>query len=402
MERLEELLTEGLNNEQVTEKIAAGQVNGDAGVKTRSYGQIVRSNLLSLFNLVNVILLVCIIISGSLKNALFFLMVIWNFGIGVFQEIRAKKTIEKLSLISSPKAQVLRDGQLISIPSRDIVLGEIMKLSSGAQICCDCVILKGSCQVNESMLTGESEPVSKKEGDHLLSGSFVSQGSVFACAEHVGSDNYVNRITAAAGSMNKKESVIMHSVKAIVRVVTICIVPLAALLVWNNFFRLDLGFSSAMVKTVAAVSSMIPGGLVLLVSIVLAVSVVRLAVHNTLVQDLYSVEYLARVDTLLLDKTGTITDGRLSVEEILNVADDRENGDALSLLKIYADCTEDSNSTIEAVREYIGAERTADSTAGAAGSFAGGSEYLTDGSAVAAAGNFLCVPFSMKRVLTHG
>ena len=347
-------LNTGLTAEQIREKTQAGQINGEQLVKTKSYSRIIRDNLFTLFNLINVILLVCILISGSYKNALFFLVVIWNFLIGTIQEIRAKKTIDKLTLLSLPRVYALRDGKVEEIQVKDIVLGEIMQLKDGCQICADAVVLQGSCQVNESLLTGESVPILKKEGDHLLSGSFLISGRVLAEAEHVGADNYVNKITQDAKYFKKPDSVIMKSVRMIVKVLAIAIIPLAGLQVWNNFFRTPTDFSADMVRTVATVSSMIPGGLVLLVSIVLAVSVVRLSVHKTLVQDLDCVENLARVDMLLLDKTGTITEGVLRVEQVTAIEGGPVSGteQAQELLKYYMDHSEDDNSTARAVREY--------------------------------------------------
>ncbi len=345
----------GLTTEQVNEKISQGLVNGEINIKTKTYKQIILDNLLSLFNLINVVLLICIILSGSLKNALFFLVVIWNFAIGSFQEIRAKKTIDKLSIMTAPKAYALRDGIIREIQVKDIVLGEIMRLQAGHRICADAVIIDGQCQVNESLLTGESEPISKSVGDHILSGSFVVSGQVMAEVEHIGLDNYVNKITANVRNYKKPESVIMKSVNTIVKVITICIIPLAALVIWNNFFRNSLDFSSAMIKTVAAISSMIPGGLVLLVSVVLAVSVVRLSRHKTLVQDLYCVENLARVDMLLLDKTGTITEGKMKVEKLIKLQE--ENTDVMEHLEIFADTIKDENPTITAIRNYINENR---------------------------------------------
>ena len=368
----------GLTQEQVLERIAAGEVNGEQDIHTKSYGQILRDNLFTLFNLINVILLVCILLTGSLKNALFFLVVIWNFLIGSFQEIRAKKTIDKLTLLSAPKAYVLRDGEVREMQVRDIVLGDIMELKSGHQVCADAVVLDGSCQVNENLITGESTPVLKKEGDHLLSGSFLISGKVLAEVEHVGDDNYAAQITRNAKCYKKPDSVIMKSVTSIVKVLAIAMIPLAGLQVWNNFFRFPSGFSEDMIRTVASVSAMIPGGLILLVSIVLAVSVVRLSAHKTLVQDLYCVENLARVDMLLLDKTGTITEGKLTVEEVVDLADGEDDGGACAddspgtftddekktigdkrrsyevhdILKYYMEVCEDENTTAIAVRSF--------------------------------------------------
>lgn len=356
-------LTQGLSEEQVEEKIRQGLVNGDLDVKTKSYKQIIKDNLFTLFNLVNVILVTCIIIVGSWKNGLFFLVVIWNFLLSCVQEIRAKKTIEKLSLLSSPKAHVLRSGELKEIQVKDILLGDIMQLKNGYQICADAVVLEGECQVNESLITGESTPVYKKEGDHLLSGSFLISGKVMAEVEHIGEENFVNKITLGAKYLKKSNSVIMKSVKSIVKVLAILIIPLAGLFVWNNFFHVQQSFTDAMVHTVAAVSAMVPGGMVLIVTMVLAVSVVRLSVHHTLVQDLYSVENLARVDCLCLDKTGTITEGCMKVEKILDVKgnevkeNDSKDGVIYEEIKRFALSIDDENTTLDSVRSYFGIEK---------------------------------------------
>lgn len=345
---LEEKLNIGLTADEVREKQAAGLSNGEQDIRTKTYWQIVRGNLFSLFNLVNLILFICVLIAGSPKNGLFFLIVIWNFLIGLVQEIRAKKTIEKLSLITAPKAYVLRDGRADTIQPKDIVLGDIMKLKSGNQICVDCVILNGECMVNESLITGESEPELRKTGDHLLSGSYVVSGSVTAECEHIGEENYVNRITAGAKYVKKSNSVILNSVRTVVRIIAAALIPLAALMVWKNFFVIDHGFSNAMIATVASISAMIPGGLILLVSLVMTVSVIRLSRHNTLAQDLYCVENLARVDCLCLDKTGTITEGDLRVEDIVDAG-----GFDIEDLKLFARSMSDENPTMEAIRSYL-------------------------------------------------
>ena len=349
---LEKKLNIGLTSAEVQEKISAGLVNGELDVKTKSFKQIVKDNLFTLFNLVNLILFICILISGSLKNGLFFLIVIWNFLIGVFQEVRAKQIIEKLSILSAPKAYVLRDGKIETIQVKDILLGDIMQLKNGYQICADAVVLDGECQVNESLITGESTPILKKAGDHLLSGSFLISGKVMAEVEHIGQDNYVNKITLGAKYYKKSTSVIMKSVKTIVKFAAIMIVPMAALLVWKNFFVVAQPFSQAMVAVVAAVSAMIPGGLVLLVSIVLAVSVVRLSMHKALAQDLYCVENLARVDVLCLDKTGTITEGVMKVENIIPLAGHDVSAIETGL-KDIALYLQDENSTAQAVRTHF-------------------------------------------------
>ncbi|MBR3245763.1 MAG: HAD-IC family P-type ATPase [Parasporobacterium sp.] len=349
----EKKIKTGLTEQEVQAKRDAGLVNGDLNVKTKSYKQIIFDNLFSLFNLVNTILVVCVIAVGSWKNAMFYLVVIWNFLLGCAQEIRAKRTIDKLSLISAPKANVLRDGELTEIAVSDIVLGDTMALKSGNQICADAVVLEGDCQVNESLITGESTPILKKAGDHLLSGSFLISGSVLTEVEHVGEENYVNKITLGAKYYKKPTSVIMKSVKTIVRVVAIALIPIAGLLIWKNFFVIDQPVSDATVKVVAAISAMIPGGLVLLVSVVLAVSVIRLSAHKTLVQDLYSVENLARVDVLCLDKTGTITEGNLHVDSIVPIDMKTDVQIPEERLKHFASVMDDENSTIDAIRAYF-------------------------------------------------
>ena len=343
----------GLTFEEVRSLTEQGLVNGDMNVKTKTYKQIIKDNLLSLFNLVNTILAVCIAVVGSWKNGLFFLVVIWNFLTGCVQEIRAKRTIDKLSLLSAPKAHVLRDGEIQDIQVKAILLGDITQLKQGNQICADAVILDGECQVNESLITGESTPIDKKTGDHLLSGSYVISGKVMAEVEHIGADNYVNQITLGAKYYKKSNSVIMKSVKTIVKTIAIAILPLAGLFVWNNFFRVEQSFTEAMVRTVAAISAMIPGGMVLLVSIALAVSVVRLSRHHTLVQDLYCVENLARVDVLCLDKTGTITEGNMTVESLIPVSEVSEQ-ELRDSVRLFAQSMDDENTTVDSVRDYFG------------------------------------------------
>lgn len=353
---LQKKLNTGLTSEEVREKTEQGLVNGDMNVKTKSYKRIVFDNLFTLFNLVNLILLICVISVGSLKNGLFFLVVIWNFILGCAQEIRAKKTIDRLSLLSAPKAIVLRDGAEKEIQVGEIVLGDIMHLRSGNQICADAVVLEGECQVNESLITGESTPILKKAGDHLLSGSFLISGNIMAETEHIGEENYANKITLGAKYFKKPNSVIMNSVRMIVRIVAIALVPIAGLLVWKNFFVISQPIDDAMVKVVAAVSAMIPGGLILLVSVVLAVSVIRLSMHKTLAQDLYCVENLARVDVLCLDKTGTITEGSMNLETVVPIDMKTEVSVYEEKLKHFVSVMDDENMTIDAIRAHYGVE----------------------------------------------
>ncbi len=345
-EKLKKELNIGLTSQEVCEQKKAGHINLNANVRTKSYGRILRDNSCSLFNLINLILLICILIAGSPKNGLFFLVVIWNFAIGVIQEVRSKHTIDRLSLITSPKVYALRDGKVSVLQPDEIVQGEIVRLKGGSQVCADCIIIDGMCQANESQITGESEPILRGTGEELLSGSYIVSGSVAARVIRVGAENHVNRITEGAKYYKKNNSLILGSVRSLVRVITIVLLPLTALMIWKNFFSIDQSFSDAMIATVASVSAMIPGGLILLVSLVMTVSVVKLSRHNTLSQDLYCVESLARVDVLCLDKTGTITEGVMEVEQIAACETYLEEE-----LREFITKMTDENATIKALRE---------------------------------------------------
>lgn len=342
-------VTIGLTDDEIKAKQDAGLVNGDLNVKTKTGWQIIRGHLFTLFNFINLVLFICILISGSYKNGLFIMVVIWNFATGTWQEFHAKKIIDRLSLLSTPRANALRNGQICAVNVEDIVLGEIMNLKSGNQVCADCVILEGSVQVNESLITGESLPVYKKEGDHLLSGSYIVEGGAYAEVEHIGEENYSAGITKGAKYLKKSNSIILNSVKSVVKFITIALIPLSALCVWKNFFLVENTFSDAMVTTVATISAMMPGGLLLLVSGVMMISVVQLSNHNTLAQDLYCIENLARVDVLCLDKTGTITEGKLKVENIIKLKD--YSGEDL---RSYALLSHDANETFVALKSYLG------------------------------------------------
>lgn len=344
-------LQQGLSKEEVKERIKAGQVNGDCNVKTKSVGQIIFTNVFTLFNGVNVFLAVCIAMVHSYKNLMFMGVVLWNILIGVVQEIRSKRVIDKLSLLSAPHAHVIRDGEDKNIQVEDIVMDDIMCLKNGNQICADSIIVDGECQVNESLLTGEADPVYKKKGDEILSGSFIVSGSVKARVIHVGTENYVNKIVGKAKYIKKPNSEIYKSIRAIIKMVTIALAPIAILLYIN---QLDMGQSLAesVVATVAAVIGMIPSGLVLLTSVVLAVSVIRLGKQKTLVQEMYCIETLAHVDVLCLDKTGTITEGTMIVEDVVPVDKSYSKGDIGELLKVYTAVLDDNNPTFAAVLEY--------------------------------------------------
>ena len=315
-ERFEPNYTQGLNAQQVQMRQQQGLSNDSGEIKTKTVGQIIRGNLITPFNILNVILASMVFLVGSYKNLLFMGVVICNTLIGTLQEIRAKKTIDKLSLIAAPKARVVRGGEEQSLPVEELVLDDILRLSTGNQICADCIVQYGACEVNESLLTGESDPVVKQPGDLLFSGSFVVSGDCYARVEHVGTENYAAQITNRAKYLKKPNSEIMTSINKIIKVLGLSIIPVGIALFYKQFVISAQPFSQAVVSTVAALIGMIPEGLVLLTSVVLAVSVIRLSRYNALVQDLYSIETLARVDVLCVDKTGTITEGTMQVDGI--------------------------------------------------------------------------------------
>lgn len=343
----------GLTSEQVASQTAKGLANGNADVKTKSIGRIIRDNLLTPFNLLNAILAALVISTGSIYNATFMGVIIANIIIGTFQEIRAKKTIDKLSLIATPKARVIRDGQQQEIDLHTIVMDDILVLSSGNQICTDSIVLQGECEVNESLLTGESDPVIKKPGDLLLSGSFIISGTCRARVEHVGAENYAAKISANAKYIKKPNSEIMQSINRIIKWIGFALIPIGIALFCKQLFLSGQDLPRAIVSTVAALVGMIPEGLILLTSVVLAVSVIRLARHKTLVQELFCIETLARVDVLCLDKTGTITEGTMQLDEIVPLEQCHvgEIDDALGALM---QSLNDSNPTSDAIRASYG------------------------------------------------
>ena len=303
----------GLSSQEVASRVQSGDVNVDAGVKTRSVKRIVRDNVCTLFNLVNAVLAVLVLTTGSFKNMLFMIVIVCNTVIGIVQEVRSKRTTDRLSIIAGSKAAVLRDGVRVELPLDQLVRDDVIALGRGDQVPADSVVLSGECAMNESLLTGESNLIKKLPGDRLMSGSFVNSGTVLARVEHVGSENYAAKISAEAKQHKAVNSQIMNSLNGIIKFVSCIMFPLGALLFAREFFMLEVERNSAILSTTSAMVGMIPEGLILLTSTVLAVAVIRLAGSQVLVQQLYCIETLARVDTLCLDKTGTITTGNMEV-----------------------------------------------------------------------------------------
>ena len=348
----EEVQPQGLSAAEVAERTARGEVNVDAGVRTRSVRQIVRENTLTLFNAINAILAVFVLITGSYKNMLFMVVIVCNTLIGIVQEIRSKRITDRLSIVASSKASVLRDGALVELPLDALVRDDVIELGRGDQIPADAVVVKGSCDVNESLLTGESTLVKKRPGDELMSGSYLNAGTVWARVVHVGAENYAAKISAEAKQHKAVNSEIMNSLNGIIKFVSFIIFPLGALLFARQHFLTGTETNEAILSTVSALVGMIPEGLILLTSTVLAVAVVRLAKSHVLVQQLYCIETLARVDTLCLDKTGTITTGKMEVAAVRPVPGVPQATVDTAFASI-ACADEDPNETAQAIVEHF-------------------------------------------------
>ena len=332
----------GLTAAEVERRIAEGKVNVNTDLKTKSVRELVLENVVTLFNLINLVLAVLVIITGAWKNLTFLFIVLANTGIGIVQALRSKRMVDKLTLLATKKAVAVRDGREVELDLDQIVLDDLVRLGRGDQIPADAVVVAGEAHVNESLLTGESNPIHKRPGSELMSGSFIDSGLILARVVHVGADNYVARINNEAKYVKKVNSEIMNALNAIVRFASVIMVPLglalfassvheayelshpvgASLVDWLLAFEGSWpAVSRAILSTVGALLGMIPQGLVLLTSSVLAIATIRLARRNVLAQQLYCIETLARVDVLCLDKTGTITSGRMEVAGVFAARD---------------------------------------------------------------------------------
>lgn len=340
----------GLSDEQIDERKKDNLVNYDTSVPTKSIKRIIAENLFTIFNILNIGLAIAILCVESYKNLLFLGIVFCNIIISIAQEIHSKKMIDKLSIISAIQLDVVRNSKIEKIKIDEIVLDDILILNAGNQIVTDCIVLDGEIEVNESFITGEPDNVLKQKGEMILSGSFVVSGKCSAQVEHIGNDNYTSAISSGAKNVKKVKSEIMNSLNKIIKIATIIIIPLGILLFLNQLKITDNTFQNAVINTVAAVIGMIPEGLVLLISTVLAVSVIRLSKQRVLVQSLFCIETLARVDTLCLDKTGTITENKMKLDNI--VAIDSTMDEINQALIAMSSYTEDINGTIDAIKDH--------------------------------------------------
>lgn len=344
----------GLTRKQIEERTARGLVNTavDSGAKTTK--DIIMENTFTYFNMIFIFLAVLVCIAGSFRSLTFLPVVIGNTLIGIYQEIRARNTLEKMNILNAPTTTVIRDGKETNVDSEHLVLGDIVIFHGGEQIPADAVVVKGEVAVNESLLTGESDELTKTPGMHLLSGSFIVSGECYARLEKVGEESYISKLTLEAKKMGSGEqSEMIRDINKLVKWVGILIIPVGIILFVQGFVFNKEGFSQSIVSMVAAVIGMIPEGLYLLTTVALAVSTIRLAKQKVLLHDMKSIETLARVDVLCVDKTGTITENKMTVNELIYSEEipESESGKLESILSDFAANMTADNITMEAIKE---------------------------------------------------
>lgn len=351
----------GLTDEEVRQRVEEGLTNRADISTDKTTKEIVISNVFTYFNLIFLVITILLIMVGSFRNLTFLPIIIGNTVIGIVQEIRAKKTLEKMSLLNAPHADVIRNGSVKQISTDELVKDDVILLTAGKQICADAVVISGNIQVNESLLTGEADEVEKTEGSTLMSGSFVVSGECYARLEKVGNESYISKLSLEAKSMGDKEqSEMIRSINLIVKWVGIVIIPIGLILFWQSHFVNGESITKSVTSTVAAIIGMIPEGLYLLTTVALALSTMKLARKKVLLHDMKSIETLARVDVLCVDKTGTITEPDMKLKEIFLCKNSGADGtqtaltldELKSLILDYANASVDNNATMLALKAY--------------------------------------------------
>lgn len=351
----------GLTDEEVRQRVEEGLTNRADISTDKTTKEIVISNVFTYFNLIFLVITILLIMVGSFRNLTFLPIIIGNTVIGIVQEIRAKKTLEKMSLLNAPHADVIRNGSVKQIGTDELVKDDVILLTAGKQICADAVVISGNIQVNESLLTGEADEVEKTEGSTLMSGSFVVSGECYARLEKVGNESYISKLSLEAKSMGGKEqSEMIRSINLIVKWVGIVIIPIGLILFWQSHFVNGESITKSVTSTVAAIIGMIPEGLYLLTTVALALSTMKLARKKVLLHDMKSIETLARVDVLCVDKTGTITEPDMKLKEIFLCKNSGADGtqtaltldELKSLILDYANASVDNNATMLALKAY--------------------------------------------------
>ncbi len=345
-------LVEGLTSQQVREQVEKGNVNVRASSDTLTVKEIVKKNVLTYFNLIYLVLAILCIIVGSFKSLTFLPAVIVNSLIGTLQEISAKRTMDKLTLLHQSQFTVIRDGQQQTVPSDELVLGDIIMLKSGAQVPADAKVIDGHVRVNEALLTGEEDEIEKVADTHLLSGSFIVGGECYAVLERVGEESYASKLVKTANRIgNDNQSEMVKDINLIIKIAGIILIPIGIGLFIRSFAFSGNTFHDSILSVVAAVVGMVPQGLYLLFTAALALSTVKLARKQVLLHDMRSVETLARVDVFCVDKTGTITEDKMTVREIIFPDHEREADDISKLIGAYLNIMPDSGATTVALKE---------------------------------------------------
>lgn len=347
---MKDYIITGLTNKEIEERINSGKINHNTTIKTKSVKEIFRTNICTLFNFLNLFLAFLVFLVGSYKNLLFLGTILCNTLIGIIQELKSKKIIDKLSLIVSKKVTVIRNGENKFITPEQIVMDDLIKLMPGEQIVTDSKILNGKIEVNESLITGEINPIQKNIGDTILSGSFVVSGEALAQVIHVGEENYTYKITKEAKYLKPIGSEIMKSLKKIIKLISYIIVPIGILFFLKQTHIPNNTIQNSVVNTVAALIAIIPDGLMLLTSTVMALSVIKLSKYNVLIQEMYCMENLARVDTICFDKTGTLTKGQMQITKYIPI----KNTDIKTIIKEICYNLDNHNSTMNALIDKYG------------------------------------------------
>ncbi len=350
----------GLTTSEVNERISKNLVNYVDEPKTKTIKEIVKSNVFTYFNFLNIFLGALVIISGivsgrilyALKNCLFVGVIFSNTIISIAEEILAKKTIDKLNVIADTKIKAIRDGNIIELSREELVLDDICVYGIGNQVVTDSVIVDGTVEVNESFMTGEAKVLTKKSGDELISGSFIVSGNATVKVKHIGKDNYISKISSETKYIKKTNSVIYNSFEKMLKILSFLLVPVGIIFFINQLGITNHNIPNSIMSTVSALIGMIPEGLVLLTSSAMAVSVLRLRKYNVLVQDLYSIENLARVDVICLDKTGTITEGTMEVKDIIPYKDNNIDN-IKTILSNYVSALDDPSPTFKSIESYL-------------------------------------------------
>lgn len=342
----------GLSTPEVLKRREEGKEKNAPEQITKTKSRIIRENLFTLFNFLNFLIAALLFAVGAYSNMLFIAIIILNIVIGIAQELKAKKLVDELSILNRPAVTVRRDGEDMKVGLEEIVKDDLMVLESGSQICNDAVVVSGTLEVNESLLTGESDAVVKEEGAELLSGSSVISGRAYAKVTHVGRENYASRLASEVKKEKKVHSELLGSMQKVTRFTSFLIIPLGILLFLEAFLLRGTPADQAIISSSAALLGMLPKGLVLLISVSLANGVIRLAKMKILVQNIYSLETLAHVDTLCLDKTGTITDGRLKVRSVISLSD-LPAGEISAVVQSYMATCDDNNATFQALKEQF-------------------------------------------------